>query len=79
MKGENITTSIIKIKGKKDKDGIQAYIVRINRKVNGKYLQKDKTIYGKDNADAYKLNLDTALKSNTLIIDKFTVKQVYDR
>jgi len=79
LKGENITTSIIKIKGKKDKDGIQAYIVRINRKVNGKYLQKDKTIYGKDNADAYKLNLDTALKSNTLIIDKFTVKQVYDR
>ena len=74
-----ITTSIIKIKGKKNKDNIQAYIVRINRIINGKYTQTDKTVYGKENADMYKLNLDTELKNNSLMIGKFTVKQIYDR
>ena len=74
-----MTTSIIKMKGKKNKDGLQAYIVRINRKINGEYKTKNKIIYGKDNADAYKLKLDTELKNDTLIIDSFTFKQVYDK
>ena len=74
-----MTTSIIKIKGKINKDGQQAYIVRINRKINGRYLPKDKTIYGKDNANAYKLNLDIDIKNNSLIIDKITVKQLLDK
>ena len=74
-----MTTSIIKIKGKRNKDGLQAYIVRINRKANGRYLPKDKIVYGKKNADAYKLSLDTEFKNNSLIIDKFTVKQIYDK
>ena len=58
---------------------MQAYIVRINRKINGKYLPKDKIIYGKENADAYKLKIDTELKNNSLIIDKFTIKQILDK
>ena len=78
-RSKNMTTSIIKIKSKKNKDGLQAYIVRINRKINGKYLPKDKTIYGKDNADAYKLKLDTELKNNLLVIDKITIKQLLDK
>ena len=73
------STSIIKVKGKKNKYGLQAYIVRINRKVNGKYLQKDKTVYGKEEADNYKLELDNELKNNAVIIDRFKVAELLEK
>jgi len=74
-----MTTSILKFKGKKNKDGIQAYIVRINRKINGEYSTKNKIIYGKEEANAYKLKIDIELKNNSLVIDKFTVRQIFDK
>ena len=80
LKGEKLmptSTSIIKLKGKKNKYGLQGYIVRINRKINGKYLPKDKTIYGKEEAEDYKLKLDT--KANNSSIDRFTFMQIYDK
>jgi len=73
------STSIIKIKGKKNKQGLQAYIVRINQKNNGKYGKKDKVVYGKEEAENYKLKLDNELKDNSLIIDRFTLGQLLDK